>query len=232
MYGQTKRNYKSHKFENSLLANFVVDNGTANLDRFYMNQLIKPCVDYLNQNGIKNLQDFTRLFKKYKLKSDDIIKFIKNFQIYIKTRIPNTEFNWIRSRELIKSNFDEKNIIINRFALEYYDFFILFVSSYFSYNYPNMNKITEFVDQIKYKTNELIKEKENNQNQNETQEYEFDHEYGQENADYTFYTIDSICQNDIKPLYEPKMNENINIQPKHKIIQTQCKVFKRIITYG
>lgn len=161
MLGQKKKPYRSYKLPNNFESfNDLSSKEAANMDRRYMNKFIKPIVDYLCGENILEYQNFTELFKKYKLKSEDIIKFINSFEYFINSQRNQKKINWLKVREIRKSNFCEKNIIINRLVHEYHDDIYLFISNHFQLNYPNMQNFQKFKEDFEKKVEDLIKQSE------------------------------------------------------------------------
>ncbi|KAK8876064.1 hypothetical protein M9Y10_006248 [Tritrichomonas musculus] len=158
MADNAKKAYKSYKLSNSFESFNSLPHDPLNLDRHYMAQFLSPIIHYLYVNGILHYQDFAQLFKKYKLKSKEITKFIKYFESFINSQTSQKRISWLRDRELIKSNFSEKNIIFNRLVHEYHDEILRYLSYFFTTYYPNMYNFQMFKDEFEKKAEEVFKQ--------------------------------------------------------------------------
>ena len=183
----TKKIYKSYKFDNRLKSFVNLQAPTTSMDRYYMDQLIQPCIDFLLKEGLTEYEDFARLFKRYKLKNEDIINFIKSFEYFINSSPNEKKIFWIRTRELKKANFSEKNIIITRLIVEYYDSFISFFSNYIITNFFSIHNIQILINEIERKAKLIMNKIEQNKL----------------NSSKTEITINDEFENKFEPLLMP-----------------------------
>lgn len=125
-----KKAYQSHTFKtrNELLTEF--QKGYVKKDRFYMAEMMKPIIIYLDKFGVKNYQDFYHLMHNYGFRSNDFTDMITEFKDFINSINTNSKIEWIKKRELKKSNYCEKNIILNRLVVEYQHEMIEFFKIY------------------------------------------------------------------------------------------------------
>lgn len=153
--------YQSH-MHNSRLG-FINDfeNAKLNKDRFYMGEMIKPTIRILDNSGVTNYQDFYQLFKRRGLKSKDIIYLINEFKEWNNKQEQIRKIDWIKKRELNKSNCGEKNIILNRLASEYPERFTNFIHSYINMMVPSSNNEI-FISEFKFLISEVEKQKQLN----------------------------------------------------------------------
>ena len=126
-----KKEYQSHIYNSryEIINDFQKE--TSKKERIYMAEMIKPAIAILDNSGITKYQNFYMFFKKVGLKSKDIINIINEFKNYINLIKNNQKIDWIKQRELNKTNRSEKNIIFNRLALEYPNELINFIYTYF-----------------------------------------------------------------------------------------------------
>ena len=152
-----KRTYQSHMFNSRREFIFDFEKEGSTKDRFYMAEMIKPTIAILDNYGVTNYQNFNYLFKKAGFKAKEIILIINEFIKYINSNEQTSKINWIKKRELIKSNFGEKNIIFNRLALEYPNKLIDFIYFYLIWKcpYSDLRKISE----MKVLINQIEKQK-------------------------------------------------------------------------
>lgn len=152
---QTHRRNQSYKFGcmRSEVNKIFQDPKTA--DRHYMKNQMKNHIDYLDQHGIFEYQNFAQTLHEY-IKNDDIQKFIQSFVDYKnKTGLSDSVF-MLKQRELKKTNICEKNILLNRIALEYSKEFLLFFENYLKLYYPFMKTKNTLVESFKSKIEKLI----------------------------------------------------------------------------
>lgn len=124
-----RNSYNSYRSKSDGIYEFPELNRPAhNKDRYYMSKDIIPILIYLNQNNVIQ-KDFCELLKKkYRLRAQDLFKLIDGFQDYI-NNISQNDIIFIRSRQLRKSNFMEKNIVLNKIAFDYSSDFLHFVEN-------------------------------------------------------------------------------------------------------
>lgn len=124
-------------------------------DRYYMAEMIKPNILFLDHYGISNYQNFYQLLHSYNFKSNDINEMITEFKDYINSYNLNCQIEWIKKRELKKSNNGEKNVILNRLAVEYSNEIIDFILYFASKKLNNCSNIEILVKEFKSKINTL-----------------------------------------------------------------------------
>lgn len=150
-----KKSYQSHIYKTR--DEFVMEFQKENIskDRFYMAEMIKPIILFLDHFGICNYQNFYQLLHSYNFKSNDINEMIEEFRDYINTYKVNCQIEWIKKRELKKSNYGEKNIILNRLAIEYPNEIIDFILYFASKKLKNCSNIEILVNEFRSKINTL-----------------------------------------------------------------------------
>lgn len=163
-----KRSYESHMFksQHDLMLEFQKDGGTK--DRKNMGKMMKPALNYLDQNGITKQQNFYQNLHTFGLKANDINEMIYEFKDSINSYMQKLNYDekiiidWIKKRELKKSNFCEKNIVMNRLAAEYPQEFIVFINNYLLRKYPCKSDVGILVDEISIKIHKLTQQKQIN----------------------------------------------------------------------
>ena len=153
-----KRTYQSHMFNSRREFIFDFEKEGSTKDRFYMAEMIKPTIAILDNYGVTNYQNFNYLFKKAGFKAKEIILIINEFIKYINSNEQTSKINWIKKRELIKSNFGEKNIIFNRLALEYPNELVNFIYFYLIRKFPFSDN-NVFISEMKVLIDEIEKQK-------------------------------------------------------------------------
>lgn len=153
-----RKSYQSHRnvSKNEILAEMQKDK--LKIDRYYMLEMLKPNIDFLENLGITDLQNFIESFKKLGYKTDNIKDFIKDFQLFITTSNVKKNWqpiNWMRERELTKANFGEKNIIINRLAIQYPEEFLTFSRNYTFHKCISTVSQENFIQEIDFKIKQL-----------------------------------------------------------------------------
>lgn len=116
------KQYNNYRFNTRIEAFAELHRGPPNKDRMYMHQMLKPVVEYLERCGVSEYQDFVTIFKEHNFKMNDIKNFIAGFKKFINSQNDNLNINkidWIKDRELSKSNFGEKNLLLNKLAFQY-----------------------------------------------------------------------------------------------------------------
>ncbi|KAK8842014.1 hypothetical protein M9Y10_026229 [Tritrichomonas musculus] len=157
MQAKKRKEYNSHKigFGGGVIEEY--HNYPSLKDRVYMFDQFKPHLDYLIKNNIKEFQDFIQFFRNKGLKAKDFVKMIKSFQKYINTKHQD-QFHpiyFLKPRELEKSNFGEKNIIINRIAHEYFEDFPIFLQHFLHKKYQTIPNHENIIQDVKDKIKKL-----------------------------------------------------------------------------
>lgn len=156
MQGNRKKSYQSYKFKNRNELQEVFQKSYQTLDRHYQLKMMNPIVQYLDQNGIHEYEDFILLLKNNGFRSCDIHKLIDDFQVYINaSKSINNKINWIKHRELQKSNAGEKNIILNRLAIEFPNEILFFTNDYLIRNFPSKTNKNTFIQEFRSKIEHL-----------------------------------------------------------------------------
>lgn len=102
---------------------------TTNPDRKYMKNEIMPHLTYLEMRGIKNISEITQFLHDIGFKAPDMNEFIYRCVDHIyNDKEKNIQLFTTRQQE--KSNASEKNIVLNRIALQFPDKIIQFFESY------------------------------------------------------------------------------------------------------
>lgn len=158
MIKESKRSYVKHIFSTTDNANEEIQKLTLKKDRIYMMKMLKPTIDYLQQCGIIEYQNFIETLKKYNFKTNDIKDFIIEFQIFInsfekKQKVP--KIDWIRHRELKKANFGEKNIILNRLSYEYPNEILYFLRIFLFNKFPQQANSNIIYNEFLFKVQKL-----------------------------------------------------------------------------
>lgn len=133
------RVYKSRR-ENIRDHIFYDDNQQMEVDRDRqdMVKMLKPCFEYLDKYEVTEYQNLIESFKKIGFRADNIKNFILEFKTFINSICQERKISpidWIVLRTLKKANFGEKNIILNRLALEYPNELLYFAQRYIQCTY-------------------------------------------------------------------------------------------------
>lgn len=138
--------YSSYKSSSQKELDAIIERDPQNKERRYINNLLSPSKNYLNEQGITVRQDYISILQKNGYKSADIIKLCLSFADYL-------NIGWLNKRTFKKANFQEKNIIINRIVLQYESEFINFIQNDLPPDLPKIIDqsafIQEFIDKIK-----------------------------------------------------------------------------------
>lgn len=145
------KKYKSYRTKNDGSYCFPVESEQFNKDRYYMCRELKPHINFLEQNGIKNHENFLRLLHNFRFKANDIRKLIKGMTKHLNAANADKNIVFMKKRQLKKTNSEEKNIILNRIACEYPDDLVNFVENEFLESMENFEKKRKniFVDELK-----------------------------------------------------------------------------------
>ncbi len=153
MISQPKQ-YKNYRFYTIKEANAEMNRGPPNKERTIMHHMLNPIVEFINKSGVKEYQDFIMIFKDSRFRMRDVQNFIFEFRDWINSQ--NKQIKWISNRGLSKSNFGEKNLILNRLAIEYPNELMIFVRSYMQNCSPEILKCESFVQDFQKKIQLLL----------------------------------------------------------------------------
>ena len=127
-------------------------------DGKYRMQLIQPQIDYLHINrSVKTLSDFITFFRNDNhYLNKDINKCVKNTIRSYNENNPNNPINWFESRPFDQTDLFEKNILINRIAVDYDENLKDSIKAY-NLEHPNLvsnpsefnQKLQKLIDQVK-----------------------------------------------------------------------------------
>lgn len=151
----TRRNH-DHRIEVNTLEDIIefFSSVPINNDRKYMKNEIMPHLTYLKWKGIKNISEITLFLKKCGFARTQMKEFIIYFDEHISNdRESNTRL--FTTRQQKKSNEGEKNIVLNRMALQYPDKIIKFFKSYFDETFPNNPNRDAYVNEFKLQVKQL-----------------------------------------------------------------------------
>ena len=122
-------------------------------DRIYMKEQLIPHLDYIEDRGIKELQSFIQLLHDYGCRTDNQRKIIDNFIVFIK-ETKKVDIFLLKARELKKANAGERNILMNRLAIEYPEDFVSFIKEFLYQNFPQKPNTEDYVQGIQ----EMVKQ--------------------------------------------------------------------------
>lgn len=151
--------YKKHTIKTRTDLYREIEAGPINNERKMMLKLLKYCVNYLDNNRVYFYQDFIISLKNFGLKNNDINNFILDFHKYINKQNQNEDIssiNWINRRCIIKSNFNEKNLIINCLVHKYPNEILYFIHYFIQEKYPNLLKVEIFFQEFQNKIDQLL----------------------------------------------------------------------------
>lgn len=142
-----KKEYHNYKISSIEEYSQEFNNGPVTRDRMYMIKIMKPSLEYLKKNGISDSQDFATVFRNYGFKSTEISDFVLFFLEKIK-KTDKSITKWIKTRELKKSNAQEKNILITRLTHEYRNFVYDFMPDFKSHTKLSQKHYNDFMTKI------------------------------------------------------------------------------------
>lgn len=154
-----KKTYKNHRI-NIRQQIFYDSEQTIQMsrDRLYMIKMLKPCFEYFDNHEIIMYQNLSDTLKKFGFRTDNIKNFILGFQDFINSHYLErniSPINWIVSRTVKKANFEEKNIILNRLAIEYPNELFYYTQKYIQQYYPALVNIEIFFKEIQDKIEKI-----------------------------------------------------------------------------
>ncbi|KAK8892414.1 hypothetical protein M9Y10_029641 [Tritrichomonas musculus] len=132
---------------------------SSTADRTYMNEQMKAHLDYLDQHGITEYQNFVQTLRDYQFNAGSILRLIEAFVDYRTRQNPAHPLFLLKPRELKKTNAGEKNILLNRLALEYSFEFLSFFQNYVQFYYPLMKIKGKLIQNIRIKIERLVEMK-------------------------------------------------------------------------
>lgn len=181
MFKRIKRTNHDHRIVGTSIedAKKLLNSASVTSDRNYMKNDMKPHIEYLDTNGIKYQSDFWQMFHEFGFKVGVMRDFnfccANNINENIENKIPIP-----RTRQLNKSNNCERNIFLNRMALQYPDKVLKFFESYIDVKLPRVLNRDAFVSEFKLKVQQLVNQIELNNVlmiENVEPQLEFDDEY-------------------------------------------------------
>ena len=151
---RTKKIYQNYKIKNNLSIKsketFGGKGSTA--DRCYMNKQMKDHFDYFESRKVEEFQNFIKPLHKYGCKTEDQRELFAEFIEYMKIN-KNIDIFLLKKREMKKANAGERNILMNRIAIEYPNEFMTFLKKFLSQKYPlklcTKNIIKQFQEKVK-----------------------------------------------------------------------------------
>lgn len=148
MKSKPKKHYHSHKFNNTEESFIKLNKGPPTVDRRIMTSQLVPIYKYLDLHGIKQYEKISQYIHSIGLKRTNEIELIVKLQDYIK-------YEFIKERELNKSNSCERNMVWNRIVLEYSTQTLEFVNSYLIKYHPEIKNKDEIISNLKVKFEDL-----------------------------------------------------------------------------
>ena len=151
-----KKEYQNYRFKCKLIKEYRVffEKGSTT-DRNYMNAQMLEHLDYFEIHKVYELKNIIELLHDIRCRSPYQQKLIEEFVIHMKDT-KNVDIFLLKKREMKKANGGERNILMNRLALEYPNEFFSFVIKFINQNFPDMENKEEFYKKIKSMINELI----------------------------------------------------------------------------
>lgn len=128
-------------------------------DRSYMNAQMKRHLDYLDKHGISEYQNFVKILHNYLLSAHEILKLIEAFIDFKNKQNLSNNIILLKPREMKKTNSGEKNILLNRLAVEFSTEFMHFFENYICFFYPLMKTKNKLIQEFKNKIDILISRK-------------------------------------------------------------------------
>lgn len=152
-----KRTNHDHRIVGTSIedAKKLLNSASVTPDRNYMKNDMKPHIEYLDKNGIKDQSDFWQTFHEFGFK----VGVMRDFNICCANYINENSENKIpmpRTRQLNKSNNGERNIFLNRMALQYPDKVLKFFESYIDEKLPRVLNRDAFLSEFKSKVQQLV----------------------------------------------------------------------------
>ena len=132
-------------------------------DRMYMVDMMKPIIISLDQYGITEYQDFCEILHISGLKATEMNELISEFIRFINSNDQYNKINWIKKRELRKSNNGIKNIIFNRLAVEYPNELFYFFNTYISNKLKGRPDSNRLIQQARLGIGKLANKKQINE---------------------------------------------------------------------
>lgn len=159
-YMQKPKKNQSYKIGcNGLEIQKVFQNATT-ADRVSMKKQFEVHFDFFKEYGITNYQDFVTTLHDYKFRAGDILNLIKTFVEYKSYQNSANPIFLLKKRELKKANAGEKNVLLNRLAVEYSSEFLSFFQNYVhSYCFFSKKTKDQLIQRIRTKIERLVKEK-------------------------------------------------------------------------
>lgn len=127
-------------------------------DRGRMNEQIKNHLDILEENGINDIQNFSKIFSDHEYISKDQQNIMTEFVNYMKEQ-NSIKIFLLKSREMKKANENDRDIIMNRLAVEYPNNFIKFLKDHLNKNYKNKTDTEKLIQELQAKINQLEQQK-------------------------------------------------------------------------
>ncbi|KAK8865409.1 hypothetical protein M9Y10_010954 [Tritrichomonas musculus] len=125
-------------------------------DRSYMNEQMKVHLDYLDQQGISEYENFVQTLRDYQFSAGSILKLMQAFVDYKNSQDPSRPLFLLKPRELKKANAGEKNILFNRLSVEYSFEFLSFFENYVKFYFPLMKIKNKLIENFRTKVERLV----------------------------------------------------------------------------
>lgn len=169
-------------------------NNKRNLpDANYISNLLNAAINYLDDKKVFKYEDFASVLKKNSgLNMTQIFQLIIDFKTKIKEEFKHLNYNvdWINKRSLSKSDFSDKNIILNCLALEFPNHFFDFLINYL----PTINNLNNdyAISQYKNKIQSIQIQSQDSLSQIKSEKIDFKNEenYLDNNMDFDIFDND------------------------------------------
>ena len=123
-------------------------------DRSYMIEQFQKHIDFFESIKVEMLKDLVQLLHDYGCRTENQRKIIEGFIVFMKEN-KNIDIFLLKPRELKKANAGERNILMNRLAIEYQNDFVSYIKSFLYQKYPENPKTEEVVQEIQAIANQL-----------------------------------------------------------------------------
>ena len=165
---QSNKNFKHYPSNSREEFMSLLSDETNKKDAKYVIALIVNNINYLDAHNIFNYENFVIILKNYGLNAIMIKNLILEFKDYMikqKDEFGNSiaKMDWLKKRSLSKTNFSQKNIILNRLAFEFIDYLITFLFDFLQKNKIIANQI--IIEQFKNKIQNLRAQSQDNSSQ-------------------------------------------------------------------
>lgn len=128
---------------------------TDKTDAIKIQKIIREIIYILDQYNLNRYQNFGDFLKEYKFTAPQQIEMISQAITYLKKNPPKNPFKIpINGRDVKKTEFGQRNIILTAIAMEHPDELIAFMTIYIQ-NHLNINEQETFINEFKSMINNV-----------------------------------------------------------------------------